>query len=234
MDFENIKLDKDDENKIATLTLNRPDKANAVNPEMLEEIDEATDQLWDDEDVNVILVTGADGNFSAGFDLNSGPLTEEDARKGQRVWKKFTEIPKIVVAAIEGNCLGGGLELASSCDLRVAKEGATLGFPEAGLGILPGWGGTQRVPKLIGISRAMELCLTAERISAEKAEKFGLVNKFYSEDEFEEKADEYANQLAENVDPDAAKVIKRVVNRGGEVPNDVGLELENLGLGSLL
>ncbi len=234
MSFETIKLDKDTDSKIATLTLSRPDKANAVNPKMLEEVDEATDELWDDGEVNLIVVTGEGGNFSAGFDLNSGPLTEEDARKGQRVWKKFTEIPKIVVAAIEGNCLGGGLELASSCDLRVAKEGSTLGFPEAGLGILPGWGGTQRVPKLIGISRAMELCLTAERIDSEKAEKFGLVNKVYSEDEFEDKVDEYVNQLAENVDPNAAKVIKRVVNRGGEVPNDVGLEMENLGLGSLL
>lgn len=234
MDFENIKVEKDSDSKVATLTLDRPDKLNAINLEMMEEIDEATDELWNEEDINLIVVTGSGENFSAGFDLNSGPLTEEDARKGQRVWKKFTVIPKIVVAAVKGNCLGGGLELASSCDLRVAKEGSTLGFPEAGLGILPGWGGTQRVPKLIGISKAMELCLTAERINAEEAEKFGLVNKVYSEDEFENKVDEYTSQLVENVNPDAARVIKRVVNRGGEVPNDIGLELENLGLGSLL
>ncbi len=232
MDFELIKLEK--EEQVAKLVLNRPDKLNAVSPAMIEEIDEATDQLWDDEDVNIIVVTGAGDNFSAGFDLKSGPVTREESRNGQRVWKKFTEIPKIVVAAIKGNCLGGGLELACNCDLRVAKEGASLGFPEAGLGILPGWGGTQRVPKLIGISKAMQLCLTTEKVSSSEAKKFGLVHKVYGEDEFEDKVDEYVNQLLENVDPNSAALIKRVVNRGGEVPNDVGLELENMGLGSLM
>lgn len=232
MDFELIKVEKED--KTAKLILNRPDKVNAVNPAMIDEIDEATDQLWDDDDVDIIVVTGAGDNFSAGFDLQSGPISREDSRKGQRVWKKFTEIPKIALAAVKGNCLGGGLELACNCDLRVAKEGASLGFPEAGLGILPGWGGTQRIPKLIGISKAMELCLTTERISSSEAEKFGLVHKVYGEDEFEDKVDEYVDYLLENVDPDSAAVIKRVVNRGGEVPNDVGLELENMGLGSLM
>lgn len=233
LELETVKLEKDKENKIARVTLNRPDKINAVSPQMLNDLDKATDDIWDDDNVRVVIVRGAGGNFSSGADLSAVGGSLEDARKGQRVYKKFTDMPKIVLAAIEGYALGGGLELAAACDLRVAKDDASLGFPEAGLGIIPGWGGTQRISKLIGISKAMELCLTTERMSAEDAERFGLVNKVFEEDEFEEEVEKYAKKLVDEVNPNSARIIKRVVNRGGEIPNDIGLELENLGLGSL-
>lgn len=233
MKLKTVNLEKDKENKIARVTLNRPNKINAVSPEMMEELDEILDDLWSDDGVMIIILRGAGGNFCSGYDLSSGRRSSEEARWGQRVVRKFTEIPKIVIAAVEGYALGGGLELAAACDLRVAKEGAQLGLPEAGIGAIPGWGGTQRISKLIGISKAMELCLTTERMSAKDAERFGLVNKVFEEEEFEEEVYKHAKKLVDEVNPNSARVIKRVVNSGGEVPTDVGLELENLGLGSL-
>ncbi|MFB6216314.1 MAG: enoyl-CoA hydratase/isomerase family protein, partial [Candidatus Aenigmatarchaeota archaeon] len=226
-DYEDLNLEK--EEKIATVTLNRPDKLNAISPGLLQELDDVIEELWNDDDINVIIFRGAGGNFSSGADLEEQTGKMEDIRRGQRTFEKLKVIPKIVVAATEGYVLGGGLELASACDLRVAKEDAQFDFPEPGLGIIPGWGGTQRVPKLIGISKAMELCLTPDKIDAEEAERHGLVSRVYSEDEFEDKLEEFAQELAE-VPPSSAKILKRAVNKGGEVPSDVGLELENFGL----
>ncbi len=233
-EFKTIKIEK--ENGITKLILNRPDRLNAISPEMLDELDKAITMLWNDKETRVIVITGAgDRAFSAGADLTA-MITHafdfvEHTRKGERVFRKLSEIPKPVIAAINGYALGGGLELAMACDIRLAKKSAVIGLPEVTLGLIPGWGGTQRLVKLVGISRAMQLALTGERISAEEAERFGIINKVFDDDTFEEEVMKYAKEIAERCAPIAMAVIKRLVNKGGEVPMDVGLEMESFGAG---
>jgi enoyl-CoA hydratase/3-hydroxyacyl-CoA dehydrogenase len=155
----------------------------------------------------------------------------ERTRKGERIFRRLSEIPKPVIAAINGYALGGGLEIAMSCDIRLAKKSAVIGLPEVTLGLIPGWTGSQRLVKLIGISRAMQLALTGERITAEEAERYGLINKVFDDDSFEEEVMKYARDIAERCAPIAAAIIKRLINKGGEVPMDVGLEMESFGAG---
>jgi enoyl-CoA hydratase/3-hydroxyacyl-CoA dehydrogenase len=154
-------------------------------------------------------------------------------RKGERTFRRISEMPKPVIAAINGYALGGGLELAMACDIRLAKRGALIGFPEVTLGIVPGWGGTQRTVKLVGMSKAMELVLTGERIPVEEAEKFGLINRVYDEDKFEEEVMKFAQELASKCAPLSLAVAKRLVNKAGEVAMDIGLEMESFGAGLL-
>ncbi len=220
------------EGGITKITLNRPDRMNTISPELMEELDKVITMLWNDKDTRVIVITGAgDRAFSAGADLTT-LITHsfdflEHLRKGERIFRRLSEIPKPVIAAINGYALGGGLELAMNCDIRLAKKSAVLGFPEVTLGLIPGWSGTQRAVKLIGISRAMQLALTGERITAEEAEKFGLVNKVFDDDKFEEEVMKYAKNIAESCAPIAMAMIKRLINKGGEVPMDIGLEMES-------
>jgi enoyl-CoA hydratase/3-hydroxyacyl-CoA dehydrogenase len=234
--FKTIILEKDPETKITKIILNRPDRMNSLTPELIEELDRAITMLWNDNDTRVIVITGAgDRAFSAGADLTT-LITHpfdfmEHLRKGERIFRRLSEIPKPVIAAINGYALGGGLELAMNCDIRLAKKSAILGFPEVTLGLIPGWSGTQRAVKLLGISRAMQLALTGERISAEEAEKFGLVNKVFDDDKFEEEVMKYAKNIVESCAPIAMAIIKRLVNKGGEVPMDIGLEMESFGGG---
>ncbi|MEM3178993.1 MAG: 3-hydroxyacyl-CoA dehydrogenase NAD-binding domain-containing protein [Archaeoglobaceae archaeon] len=228
-EFKTIKIEKIG-GGITKLILNRPDRLNTISPEVLDELDKAITMLWNDNETRVIVVTGAGRAFSAGADLTT-LITHpfdfvEHNRKGERVFRRLSEIPKPVIAAINGYALGGGLEIAMSCDVRLAKKSAILGLPEVTLGLLPGWGGTQRMVKLIGISRAMQLALTGERITAEVAEKYGLVNKVFDDEKFEEEVMKYAKEIAERCAPISMALIKRLVNKGGEVPMDVGLEWE--------
>lgn len=235
-EFKTIKIVKDPETKVTKLVLNRPERLNAISPEMLEELDEAITLLWNDEDTRVIVVTGAgDRAFSAGADLTAMTASVfeflERTRKGERIFRRLSEIPKPVIAAINGYALGGGLEIAMSCDIRLAKKSAIIGLPEVTLGLIPGWSGSQRLVKLVGISRAMQLALTGERITAEEAERYGLINKVFDDDSFEEEVMKYARDVAERCAPIAAAIIKRLINKGGEVPMDVGLEMESFGAG---
>uniref|UniRef100_A0A7J2TIQ7 3-hydroxyacyl-CoA dehydrogenase n=1 Tax=Archaeoglobus fulgidus TaxID=2234 RepID=A0A7J2TIQ7_ARCFL len=228
-EFKTIKIEKL-EGGITKLILNRPDRLNSINPEMLEELDRAITMLWNDNETRVIVITGAGRAFSAGADLTT-LITHsfdflEHNRKGERIFRRLSEIPKPVIAAINGYALGGGLELAMSCDIRLAKKSAILGLPEVTLGLIPGWSGTQRMVKLIGISRAMQLALTGERISAEVAEKYGLINKVFDDEKFDEEVIKYAREIAERCAPISMALIKRLINKGGEVPMDVGLEWE--------
>lgn len=156
----------------------------------------------------------------------------EFSRAGQRTFRKIVELPKITVAEIRGYALGGGLELALSCDIRLATPDATLGFPEVTLGLVPGWGGTQRLPRLIGASKAMELILTGRRISGKEAYEIGLVNSLLGEDPDGE-AVKYAESLAAGSAPIAARFAKLLVNKASEVPEDVGLEMESVAFGML-
>ncbi len=235
--FKTIKIEKVG-GGVTKLVLNRPDRLNTISPEMLDELDKAISMLWNDKDTRVVVITGAgDRAFSAGADLTA-LITHafdfvEHLRKGERIFRRISEMPKPVIAAINGYALGGGLELAMACDIRLAKKSAVIGLPEVTLGLLPGWGGTQRMVKLIGISRTMQLALTGERISAEEAERYGLVNKVFDDEKFEEEVMKYARDMAEKCAPIAMAIIKRVVNKGGEVPMDVGLEMESFGGGIL-
>jgi len=229
--YETITVTK--EGKVAIIKLNRP-RLNLINYTVLDELDRALDSLWNDRSVNVIVVTGEGENFSAGAEL-SAPITDqiqflELVRKGERVFKKLTEIPKITIALTKGYVLGGGFELSLYCDLRLSLENAVFGFPETGLGLVPSWGGTQRLPKLIGISRAMQLILTGERISAKDAYNMGIVNKIVKD---ENEAINFAKDLSERIAPVAATLAKRLINKAAEVPTDVGVEMESIAGGLL-
>ncbi|MEM2727323.1 MAG: 3-hydroxyacyl-CoA dehydrogenase/enoyl-CoA hydratase family protein, partial [Archaeoglobaceae archaeon] len=229
-EFQTIKIEKLGDG-ITKLTLNRPERLNTISVELLDELDRAISMLWKDDETRVIIITGA-GNkaFSAGADLSS-PIFHpfdfvEHNRKGERIFRRLTEIPKLVIAAVNGYALGGGFEIAMNCDIRLAKKSAIFGLPEVGLGIIPGWSGTQRLAKLVGISRAMQLAITGERINGVEAERWGIVNKVFDDDKFEEEVLKYAKNIVERCAPISMALIKRLINKGAEVPADVGMEWE--------
>lgn len=222
--------------RVARVVINRP-KQNTLNAEVLDGLDRILTELWNDKEVAVVLLTGTGGAFSAGADLsqffNSSLAFVEFSRKGERIFKRIAEFPKLTVAVIKGYALGGGLELAMSCDLRLATEDAKLGLPEVTLGLVPGWSGTQKMARLIGRSRASSLVLTGERISGKQAYEFGLVNKLIPAGDPDEYALQYGRELASAVAPVAVMLAKRLLDKGTEVPSDVGLEMEALSYGVL-
>src|SRR5215208_1729603 len=180
MPYSYLTLDVAD--RIATLTVNRPDKLNALNDATIRELGAAIDELRGREDVGGIILTGAGRAFVAGADipeLASQTPVEAMARaqRGQEVFRRFETSPKPTVAAVNGFALGGGCELAMSCHVRLASEHAKFGQPEVKLGIGPGYGGSQRLPRLVGKGRALQLLLTGEMVDAEEAFRIGLVNK---------------------------------------------------------
>ena len=197
--FENIILDIDE--AIATLTINRPDKLNAVNNKTIEEIDQALSQIEAELDLRVMVLTGAgEKSFVAGADINE--LADRDFIKGrpdtkrrQEVYSRIEQLEIPSIAAINGFAFGTGLELAMACTLRIASKKAKLGQPEVKLGIIPGAGGTQRLPRLIGMGRAMEMVLTGEPVSAEVALAMGLVNRVVAPEKLTEEVLELANTI---------------------------------------
>lgn len=180
--FDNLLYDLDAATGILTLTLNRPAKLNALNAATIQELGQAIDQARADAGVRGILLTGSgEKAFVAGADIAelaalSGPGAQETAAFGQAVFRRFETSPKPVVAAVNGFALGGGCELAMACHLRVAAENARFGQPEVNLGLLPGYGGTQRLVQLVGKGKALELLLTADQIKADEALRLGLAN----------------------------------------------------------
>ncbi|MFX0151768.1 MAG: 3-hydroxyacyl-CoA dehydrogenase/enoyl-CoA hydratase family protein [Candidatus Hodarchaeota archaeon] len=236
-EFETIRLDRDPDNFVTTIWFDRP-YPNLINEQVLDDLSAALDLLWNDKSTRVIVIRGENRVFSAGFELDISKFLDADSwfvvnmvRKGQYTFKKLRDIPKVVIAAIQKYCFAGGLELAMSCDLRIATENTKMGLTEVGLGILPGWGGTQNLRRHIGLGRTMELILTARRIDAEEAEEIGLINKEVDEDKFEEYIDEYAKKIAKLSAPISVGIVKRLVNQAAEVPIDVGLQMEALGAG---
>jgi enoyl-CoA hydratase/3-hydroxyacyl-CoA dehydrogenase len=236
-EFETIRLDRDPDNFVTTIWFDRP-YPNLINEQVLDDLSAALDLLWDDKNTRVIVIRGENRVFSAGFELDVSKFLDADSwfvvnmvRKGQYTFKKLRDIPKVVIAAIQKYCFAGGLELAMSCDIRIATENTKMGLTEVGLGILPGWGGTQNLRRHIGLGRTMELILTARRIDAEEAEEIGLINKEVDEDKFEEYIDEYSKRVAKLSAPISVGLIKRLVNQAAEVPIDVGLQMEALGAG---
>jgi len=227
--YETIKIER--EENIVWITLNRPHRLNAFNDVLVEELSEALDTVEKDSSVRCVIITGeGDRAFSAGADITAFPKAtpvkaEELSRGGQKVFSKIEEMSKPVIAAINGYALGGGLELALACDFRIASEHAELGSPEINLGIIPGWGGTQRLVRIVGLRNAKRLVMLGERIKADEALKMGLVDKVVPFEKLREEAKALARRLAEGP-PIAMKYAKHALNFGSQVPLDVGLRLE--------
>jgi enoyl-CoA hydratase len=187
---------------IGTLTINRPDKLNAISNELTAELHSLLSELEKDEELKALIITGAgDKAFVAGADIKE--LVDRDARIGRRVSRERQEVfsrienlPVPVIAAVNGYALGGGLEIALACNIRLCSEKAQFGAPEVKLGIIPGDGGTQRLPRLVGLGRAMEMILTGDFIDAQEAYRIGLVNKVFPHEELMDKAMELAQKIA--------------------------------------
>ena len=215
MKFENLLVSI--ENGLATITINRPKKLNALNKKTIEELHEAFKNLDADNAVKVIMITGSgEKAFVAGADISEFAhfSVEEGGRlaaKGQELLFDFVEnLATPVIAAVNGFALGGGLELAMSCHFRIASDNAKMGLPEVSLGVIPGYGGTQRLPQLIGKGRAMELVMTAGMISAEDAKNYGLVNHVTTQEELEPLATKIASKIMRNSSVAIGAAIKAV------------------------
>lgn len=190
-------------NAIATLTINRPEALNALNPDVLKELDGAIDALNHDTSVRVVILTGVNKAFVAGADIASmKDMTPEEAlafsRLGQSTFDHISAARPTTIAAINGFALGGGCELAMSCDIRIAADKAKLGIPETSLGVFPGFAGTQRLPRLVGLGIAKELLATAQHISAERAYEIGLVNHVVPKEELLPYCYDLAEKIAKN------------------------------------
>jgi len=229
MAFDNLLLERD--GAIAVLTIARPHVLNALNTSTLDELRRALLELRDDTGVRVVVITGAgEKAFVAGADI--GELTDldetggrEHARHGQAVFDLIERLGKPVIAAINGFALGGGCELALACTLRVASDAAQLGQPEIALGLIPGFGGTQRLARLVGKGVALDLLLSGRRIPAAEALTLGLVNRVVPQAELMPESRRLAAELADRA-PVAARLVIEAVNRGIEMPLDDGLALE--------
>ncbi len=221
---------------VARVVINRP-RLNMINGEVLDGLDRILTELWTDPETRVIVVTGEGAVFCAGADLSqyfgNQVAFMEYARKGARTMRRLAEIPKLTVAVLKGYALGGGLEMALSCDLRLATEDVEVGFPELTRGLVPAWSGSQRLPQLLGLSRASALVLTSERFKGKKAVEIGLASQLVPAGDPDEYALKYAAELASSQAPVAVMLAKRLLNKGAEVPSDVGLEMEALAAGVL-
>jgi len=215
MSYENILLKKED--KVSIIIINRPESLNALNAKTIQEISTAMGELNSDHSCRVIILTGSgEKSFVAGADIKEfsefgQEKAEELARNGQNsLFNKIENMSKPVIAAVNGFALGGGLELAMACHIRYASENARLGLPEVTLGLIPGYGGTQRLPKLVGKGIANEMIFSAKMVPAQKAKEIGLVNEVYPIDELLTKTKELANIIAHNSPMAISKAIHAV------------------------
>ena len=226
----------EDRDGIRTLTINRPDKLNALNSATLDALHRAFDDAADATDVRVVVLTGAgDKAFVAGADISEmSGLTPVEGRdfslRGQRMMRRVEKMPKPVIAAINGFALGGGLELAMCCHLRIAGDNAKVGQPEINLGLIPGFGGSQRLLRLAGRAATLELCLTGAPIGAERARELGIVNRVVPAADLQTETLKLASQLA-NAAPLALRAMLDCVNIGGECGIEEGLEYESAQFG---
>ena len=230
MDYQAILFEK--KNGIAYVTLNRPEVLNARNRRMREELIDAVTAIRADPEVRVVILTGAgERSFSAGRDLKEaaqekvGVVAARQAKMEISDTEMIARLNQPVIAAINGFALGGGCELALACDIRVAVEGAKVGLPEVSRGMIPGSGGTQRLSRVVGLGKALELILTGSVIDAEEACRIGLVNKVVPRDGLMAAAEEYAQAIATKA-PVAVVLAKEAVREGYEMSLDDGLRLE--------
>ncbi|MGH9882859.1 MAG: enoyl-CoA hydratase/isomerase family protein [Pyrinomonadaceae bacterium] len=226
--YETLLLERRD--RVAIITINRPDKRNALNIKMREEGAALLEELSSDDSVGVVVFTGAgDKAFIAGADIaefaGRTATMQRDVMTGRSLFTAIDSFPKPVIAMINGYCLGGGCELALACDIRIASESASFGQPEINLGIIPGGGGTQRLTRLVGEGKAMELILTGEIIDARTAFAIGLVNHVVPPDELEARTMDIANRIAEK-GPIALRLAKEAVKLASRSNLDEGLRRE--------
>ncbi len=223
---------------IAWIKLNRPEKLNALTIEMLEEISIIIDKIEEDPEIKCVIITGSgEKSFCSGADISIFPsLTpieaEEFSRKGQKIFSKIENSSKIFIAAINGYCLGGGLELAIACDFRIASENSEFGSPEINLGFIPGWCGTQKLPRLIGLSKAKEMIMLGERLKAEEALKIGLIDKIVPIEKLYEEASLFCKKIIEKPSI-ALKYAKKLINLSFQTSIEIGLLIESKAFGML-
>ena len=223
---------KQEKDQICILTLNRPQIMNALNFDLLHALKREIDSIRFRRDVRVVIITGAgDRAFCAGADLKERATMPEEKVKEfiYTVRNLFTDIenlPKPVIAAVNGVALGGGTELALACDIRIASENATLGLTETRLAIIPGAGGTQRLPRIVGVAKAKELIFTGKRVSAKEALDIGLVNKICTLDNLLSECEKLAREICET-GPIAIEQAKYAINKGIEVDINTGLAIES-------
>jgi enoyl-CoA hydratase len=235
MPYDTLTLSTAD--RIATITVNRPDKLNALNDRVIEELGDAIDAARTDSDVGGVILTGAGRAFVAGADIaqleGHGAIPAKAlAQRGQDVFRRFETSPKPTIAAINGFALGGGCELAMACHIRIASETAKFGQPEVKLGLLPGYGGTQRLPRLVGKGRALQLLLTGEMVDAQEAFRIGLVNRVVPAAELLPAATAMLQTILTNGPLALAHVIE-AVNAGYDLPLSDALTLEATSFGLL-
>ena len=229
MELKNIILEKSEH--LAIVTINRPKALNALNSETLKDLDVVLDDLEKDNNIYCVILTGSgEKAFVAGADISEmKDLSEEEGRNfgllGNKVFRRLEKLDKPVIAAISGFALGGGCELAMACDIRIASEKAKFAQPEAGLGITPGFGGTQRLPRLVGEGKAKELIYTCATIQADEALSIGLVNKVVPLESLMDEAKAMASLIMANA-PIAVKLCKDAINRGMQVDIDKAVEIE--------
>lgn len=228
MSYETITVEKI--GAVAKLTINRPDKLNALNGTVHTEGVAAIEELKNDDSVRVLVITGAgQKSFIAGADITEfegkTPVTQRRTFFEKTLFNTIDGFPKPVIAMVNGFCLGGGNELALACDLRIASDNARFSQPEINLGIMPGGGGTQRLTRLIGEGRSMEIMLTGDMIDAETAHKFGLVNHVYSAEDLEPETMKLAQKIAEKA-PIALQMCKEAVKFASRSNLDEGLRRE--------
>lgn len=229
MSYENLKVATTD--GVRWITINRPDKLNALSAATISELDQAVDDAERDAEVIAVVITGAgDKAFVAGADISElnalGPVeAKEFALRGQAVFARIERLRKPVVAAVNGYALGGGCELAMACHLRVASSNAVFGQPEVKLGLIPGYGGTQRLPRLVGRGRALELLMTGRNCGAEEAERIGLVNRVCEPVALTQVVKELLGQILAN-GPMAVGHCLEAVHHGLDMPFEDGCLLE--------
>jgi enoyl-CoA hydratase len=236
MTFDNLLYERD--GAVAILTFNRPKVLNALNAATLRDLDAAVDALEADAEVRAIVLTGTgEKSFVAGADINelavlSPAQGKEHARHGQRIFDRIEQLGKPVIAAINGFALGGGCELAMACTIRIAADTARLGQPEINLGIIPGYGGSQRLPRLVGKGRALEILLTGDMVSAQRAYEIGLVNAVVPAADLMTRARALAQTLASKA-PLATRYIIQAVNSGLDTSLADGQFLETALFGTI-
>ncbi len=226
MGFVNVEV----KDKIAVLTINRPEARNALDSQVLDDLNAALDSI-DVNTVRALVLTGAgEKSFVAGADIGEmSTLTKAEGeafgKKGNDVFRKLETFPIPTIAAVNGFALGGGCEISMSCDIRICSDNAMFGQPEVGLGITPGFGGTQRLARTVGVGMAKQLIYTARNIKADEAFRIGLVNAVYSQEELLPAAEKMANTIAANA-PIAVRACKKAINEGLQLDIDKAIELE--------
>ncbi|MBV7276400.1 short-chain-enoyl-CoA hydratase, partial [Clostridium sp. PL3] len=228
MEFKNLILEKED--KIAVITVNRPKALNALNSETLKELDSVIKVIVEDKEILAVVLTGQGKAFVAGADISEmKDLNAIEGRDfgilGNKVFRRLENMGKPVIAAVNGFALGGGCELSMACDIRIASSKAKFGQPESGLGITPGFGGTQRLPRIVGEGMAKELIFTGKIVDAHEALRIGLVNRVVEPEQLMDEAKTLANTIATQA-PIAVKLCKAAINKGMQCDIDTGIAYE--------